>query len=116
MAAHPPRSRNGPAPALSNAPGHDLWRRDFTGASGLFSVVLRPCTDPALDAFLDALRLFGMGVSRGGCESLCIPFRPHRTATRWLPQGPCPRLHVGLENPADLIADLTEGFRQMSRV
>lgn len=116
MAAHPPRSRNGPAPALSNAPGLDLWRRDFTGASGLFSVVLRPCTDPALDAYPDALRLFGMGVSRGGCESLCIPFRPHRTATRGLPQGPCPRLRVGLENPADLIADLAEEFRQMSRV
>lgn len=102
-------------PALSNAPGHDLWRRDFTGASGLFSVVLKPCADAALDAFLDGLRLFGMGFSWGGCESLCIPFRPHRTATRWLPEGPCLRLHVGLEHPEDLIADLAEGFRNLAR-
>jgi cystathionine beta-lyase len=103
-------------PALSNAPGHQLWKRDFTGATGLFSVVLKPCGEAAVDAFLDGLRLFGMGYSWGGCESLCIPFRPLRTATRWLPQGPCLRLHVGLEHPADLIADLKEGFRLMARV
>ena len=70
-------------PALSNAPGHALWKRDFKGASGLFSVVLKPCSDSAADAFLDRLSLFGMGWSWGGFESLAIPFRPQRSATTW---------------------------------
>lgn len=97
-------------PALSNAPGHDLWKRDFTGASGLFSVVLKPCSENAAAAFLDRLSLFGMGYSWGGFESLAIPFRPHRTATTWTARGPCIRFHIGLENPDDLTADLAEGF------
>lgn len=97
-------------PALTNAPGHDMWKRDFKGASGLFSVVLKPCSDVAVDAFLDRLTLFGMGYSWGGFESLAVPFRPHRTASTWTAPGPCLRFHVGLESPSDLIADLAEGF------
>ena len=97
-------------PALSNAPGHGLWKRDFRGASGLFSIVLKPCAETAAAAFLDRLALFGMGYSWGGFESLAVPFKPHRSATQWTAQGRCIRFHIGLENPEDLKADLTEGF------
>ena len=86
-------------PALSNAPGHEMWKRDFRGASGLFSVVLKPCSEQATDAFLDRLTLFGMGYSWGGFESLAVPFKPHRTATTWTAQGPGIRFHIGLEKP-----------------
>jgi cystathionine beta-lyase len=101
-------------PALSNAPGHALWKRDFRGASGLFSIVLKPAGEPAAEAFLDRLSLFGMGYSWGGFESLAVPFKPHRTATAWTPEGPCIRFHIGLENPDDLTADLAEGFRALN--
>lgn len=100
-------------PALSNAPGHGLWKRDFRGASGLFSIVLKPCSETASEAFLDRLSLFGMGYSWGGFESLAVPFKPHRTATSWTAEGPCIRFHVGLENPDDLKADLDEGFKAL---
>lgn len=103
-------------PALSNAPGHALWKRDFKGASGLFSVVLKPVKAEAVDAFLDRLSLFGMGYSWGGFESLAIPFTPHRTATTWTAPGPCVRFHIGLESPDDLMSDLGEGFRAMRGV
>ena len=103
-------------PALSNAPGHDLWKRDFNGASGLFSIVLKPCKEEAVDAFLDRLSLFGMGYSWGGFESLAVPFKPHRTATTWTAPGPCVRLHIGLESPDDLMADLGEGFAALRGV
>lgn len=102
-------------PALSNAPGHDIWKRDFKGASGLFSVVLKPCEPEAVDAFLDQLALFGMGYSWGGFESLCIPFKPDRTATTWTAPGPCLRFHIGLESPDDLISDLTDGFARLKQ-
>jgi len=102
-------------PALSNAPGHALWQRDFRGACGLFSIVLKPVADAAVDAMLDRLHLFGMGYSWGGYESLAVPFKPHRTATKWLVPGPCVRFHIGLEDPDDLIADLSEGFKALSR-
>jgi cystathionine beta-lyase len=101
-------------PALSNAPGHGLWKRDFTGASGLFSVVLKPCPDAAAAAFLDRLSLFGMGYSWGGYESLVVPFKPQRSVTSWTPTGHCIRFHIGLENPDDLKADLAEGFRALA--
>ncbi len=97
-------------PALSNAPGHGLWKRDFRGASGLFSIVLKPCAETAAAAFLDRLALFGMGYSWGGFESLAVPFKPHRSATQWTAQGRCIRFHIGLENPEALKADMTEGF------
>jgi cysteine-S-conjugate beta-lyase len=103
-------------PALSNAPGHDLWKRDFTGASGLFSIVLKPCGTEAVYALLDRLSLFGIGDSWGGFESLAVPFKPRRTATTWTAPGPCVRLHIGLESPDDLIADLTEGFAALRAV
>ncbi len=98
-------------PALSNAPGHELWKRDFTGASGLFSVVLQPAKRLAVDRMLDSLTLFGMGASWGGYESLVLPFKATRTAAASEPSGPCLRFHIGLENPDDLIADLAQGFK-----
>jgi cystathionine beta-lyase len=102
-------------PALPSAPGHALWKRDFRGASGLFGVELRPVAKLAVDAFLNSLELFGMGASFGGFESLAVPMdpRPYRTATRWSHDGPLVRLHVGLEDPNDLIADLARGFERM---
>ncbi len=100
-------------PALSNAPGHELWKRDFTGASGLFSIVLKPVAEKSVAAMLDGLQLFGMGYSWGGFESLVIPFHPLRTTTEWTPKGPCLRFHIGLEDVEDLKADLAAGFRRM---
>ncbi|MBR1121072.1 cystathionine beta-lyase [Bradyrhizobium lablabi] len=99
-------------PALESDPGHAIWKRDFTGASGLFSIVLKPAPQQAVDAMLDTLTLFGMGYSWGGFESLAIPFDcdGYRTATKWSPGGPTLRLHIGLENVDDLKADLDRGF------
>lgn len=99
-------------PALESDPGHAIWRRDYTGASGLFSVVLKPVPQAAVDAFLNALTLFGLGYSWGGFESLAIQFdcSEYRTATRWNPGGPALRLHVGLEDVEDLKADLERAF------
>jgi len=104
-------------PALEDDPGHAIWRRDFTGSSGLFSVVLKPVGDAAVRAFLDTLELFGMGFSWGGFESLVILFdcTAYRTATRWAPGGPALRFHIGLEDPDDLIADLERGFAAMAK-
>ena len=99
-------------PALESDPGHAIWKRDFTGATGLFSVVLKPVTQKAVDAMLDAVKLFGMGYSWGGFESLVIPFdcSSYRTATKWTPGGPTLRFHIGLEDVHDLKADLENGF------
>jgi cystathionine beta-lyase len=102
-------------PALPAFPGHALWKRDFTGANGLVSIILHEASRRALAAMLDTLTLFAMGYSWGGFESLIIPFDPRqsRTATRWTEQGPCLRLHCGLENPDDLIGDLELGFARL---
>ncbi len=99
-------------PALESDSGHALWKRDFSGACGLFAVVFKPVPDAAVHAFLNALTLFGIGASWGGYESLAIPFdcTKIRTATRWAPGGPTVRFHVGLEDIGDLIADLERGF------
>ena len=99
-------------PALESDPGHTIWKRDFTGASGLFSIVLKPAPQKAVDALLDAVTLFGMGFSWGGFESLVIPFdcARYRSATKWAPGGPTLRLHIGLENVEDLKSDLERGF------
>jgi cystathionine beta-lyase len=99
-------------PALESDPGHAIWKRDFTGASGLFSIVLKPAPQKAVDALLDTVKLFGMGYSWGGFESLVIPFdcAGYRTASKWAPGGPTLRLHIGLENVWDLKADLERGF------
>ena len=103
-------------PALPGARGHEIWKRDFAMASGLFGVVLRPIATGRLAAMLDGMRLFGMGWSWGGFESLMIPTWPERvrSATRWQSAGPCVRLHIGLEDADDLIADLADGFARMS--
>jgi cystathionine beta-lyase len=99
-------------PALESDPGHAIWKRDFTGASGLFSIVLKPAPQKSVDALLDTVELFGMGYSWGGFESLVIPFdcASYRTATKWAPDGPALRLHIGLEHVEDLKADLARGF------
>jgi len=103
-------------PALPSDSGHAIWKRDFTGSSGLFAVVLKPAPKKAVAAMLDGLDLFGMGYSWGGFESLMIPFDPstYRTATEWHAEGPALRLHVGLEDLDDLKADLEAGFARLT--
>jgi cystathionine beta-lyase len=105
-------------PALPDDPGHALWRRDFRGASGLFSIVLAaPHSQEAVAAMLDGLKLFGRGFSWGGFESLVIPSDPSRlrSITAWQAPGPLIRLHIGLEDPDDLIRDLDAGFSRLHR-
>ena len=103
-------------PALAGDPGHALWKRDFTGASGLFGVRLKAgVPERAMHALIDAVQLFGLGASWGGFESLIMPtdLRKVRTAVPWQPSGPAFRVHAGLEAVDDLIADLTGGFAKM---
>lgn len=102
-------------PALPDDPGHAIWKRDFSGSSGLFSIVLKPASKKAVAAMLDSLELFGLGYSWGGFESLVVPFdcAPYRTATEWKPEGPALRFSVGLENIEDLQDDLDRGFAQL---
>jgi cysteine-S-conjugate beta-lyase len=102
-------------PALPGSRGHELWQRDFTGACGLFGVVLKPVAKARIDAMLDGMRLFRMGFSWGGFESLILPTHPgrSRTATRWETQGPNLRLHIGLEDPDDLTDDLAQGLARL---
>jgi cysteine-S-conjugate beta-lyase len=103
-------------PAMDDYPGRAIWKRDFSGSSGLFSIVLKPVPDQAVAALLDGLQLFGMGYSWGGFESLVIPFdcTKYRTATRWAPGGPCLRFSVGLEDIEDLKEDLERGFARLA--
>jgi cystathionine beta-lyase len=104
-------------PALEGDPGYAIWKRDFKGASGLFSFVLRPdYSAQAVAAFVEALDLFGIGASWGGFESLAVPFdcTKLRSATKWAPGGPAVRLHIGLEDADDLIADLERGLSQLA--
>lgn len=99
-------------PALESDAGHAIWQRDFEGAASLFAFVLKPAADARVAAFVDALKLFGIGSSWGGYESLVTVVHADaiRTATRWNPGGPALRLHIGLEDPEDLIADLEQAF------
>jgi cystathionine beta-lyase len=99
-------------PALEGDPGHSLWKRDFSGATGLFSFVMQAAHDKQVPAFINALELFGIGSSWGGYESLAIVAHAerYRSATKWNPGGETIRLHIGLEDPDDLIADLERGF------
>ncbi|MBL6597512.1 MAG: cystathionine beta-lyase [Alphaproteobacteria bacterium] len=106
-------------PGLTNDPGHEIWKRDFTGASGLFSFVLNEgYSRAALAALLDGLELYGMGASWGGYESLIIPANPtdYRTATPWTEAGQLLRIHAGLEDVDDLIADLGAGLDRLTAV
>jgi cystathionine beta-lyase len=100
-------------PALEDDPGHALWRRDFKGATGLFGVVLKPVSRRALAAFFDGLVLFGRGYSWGGYESLIVPAHIRRTATDFTAEGPVTRIHAGLENADDLIADLDAALTRL---
>lgn len=103
-------------PAFVDCPGHEIWQRDFTGSSGLFSIVLDPkYTQTDIARMLDGLSIFGMGYSWGGFESLIIPFNcaEYRTVTNWNPGGPTLRLQIGLENLDDLKQDLADGFARM---
>jgi cystathionine beta-lyase len=102
-------------PAMPYHPGHEFWKRDFSGASGLFGVVLKPASKAAVAAMLDGMTLFGMGYSWGGFESLILPADPAhlRSATRWREDGPTLRIHAGLEDLDDLIADLDRGFARL---
>jgi cystathionine beta-lyase len=103
-------------PALPDHPGHAIWKRDFLGSSGLFSIILQAAPEAAIEAMLDELQLFGLGYSWGGFESLIIPFdcRTYRTATKWNPPGPSLRLQVGLEDLDDLKEDLARGFAKFN--
>jgi cystathionine beta-lyase len=103
-------------PALPGAPGHELWQRDFTGASSLFGVVFQPSiTAAGVCAMIDGLTLFGIGSSWGGFESLMIPSagQMKRSVLQGRFAGPAARLHIGLEDPADLMADLAQGFERI---
>jgi cystathionine beta-lyase len=99
-------------PALPGCPDHELWKRDYGGASGLFGFALKPAPQAAVNAFLDALQLFGLGFSWGGFESLAIWCDPQLKVRRHVKDygGPLMRLHIGLENPDDLITDLRRGL------
>ena len=99
-------------PALPDHPGHAIWKRDFTGASGLFGVVLKPASEKAVAAMIDGMKHFSIGYSWGGYESLILPAHYHRSFPVAL-EGPLIRLHVGLEDVDDLKADLMEGFERL---
>jgi cystathionine beta-lyase len=102
-------------PALPSHPGHAIWQRDFLGSTGLFSVILNPVSAQACAAMLDHLKLFGLGYSWGGYESLVIPFdcASYRTATTWQPEGPAVRFQIGFEDIEDLKDDLDQAFKKL---
>lgn len=104
-------------PALPDCPGHEIWKRDYSGSSGLFSFALKDGDDRSRADFIDTLELFGIGYSWGGFESLALPVDPekHRTATKWSMDGNLVRLNIGLEHPDDLIADLAKGFEHYNK-
>ncbi|MFJ4373608.1 cystathionine beta-lyase [Pseudomonas japonica] len=105
-------------PAFPDCPGHEIWKRDFKGSTGLFSVILKPgYSKQQLAHMLDNLGIFGMGYSWGGFESLLIPFdcRDYRTATRWAPEGQALRLQIGLEDMEDLKRDLRSGLDRLGQ-
>jgi cystathionine beta-lyase len=101
-------------PALESDPGHALWARDFKGATGLFGVVLKEVPQARFAAFMNALKLFGMGFSWGGFESLIIPAKIHRSAAPFKAEGRVIRVHAGLEDADDLIADLDQALAKLS--
>jgi cystathionine beta-lyase len=102
-------------PALETDPGHEIWRRDFSGSSGLFAIELKPIPKHAVAAFMDGLKLFGMGWSWGGFESLIVTVSLARTQSGYRPAGPLLRIHAGLEDQDDLVEDLEAGFRRIAQ-
>jgi cysteine-S-conjugate beta-lyase len=102
-------------PALPGDPGHALWKRDFSGSCGLFGVVLKPVSEARLAAFVDGLRHFGIGYSWGGFESLIVPAHIRRTVRPFQAEGPVLRIHAGLEDADDLIADLEKGLERLKK-
>jgi cystathionine beta-lyase len=103
-------------PALEDDPGHKIWKRDFTGAAGLFGVELKLASGEALAKMFDGFELFGMGYSWGGYESLIVPSNPRRTASSFRAQGTLLRVSTGLEHPEDLISDLAAGLNRLASV
>jgi len=101
-------------PPLEGDPGHVLWKRDFSGACGLFGLVLKPVPEAAVAAFVDGLQHFGIGYSWGGFESLIVPAHIKRTAKPFVAEGPVLRIHAGLEDAGDLIADLEQGLKRLN--
>jgi cysteine-S-conjugate beta-lyase len=102
-------------PAFPECPGHEIWKRDFTGAAGLFSVIFNErYSEAQTDAFIDALQLFKIGYSWGGANSLCVPYRMQTMRQQWTQAGQLVRLNIGLEDPQDLIADLEQALRVLN--
>lgn len=102
-------------PAFADCPGHETWKRDFTGAGGLFSVLFDPAyPEAATDRFIDALGLFKLGYSWGGATSLCLPYRIQHMRTGWERPGQLVRFYIGLEDPGDLIADIEQALSRLS--
>jgi cystathionine beta-lyase len=101
-------------PALESDPGHALWKRDFLGACGLFGVVLKPVGEKSIAAMIDGMKHFGIGYSWGGYESLIIPAEVTRTVRKFEAEGPVIRIHAGLEDAGDLLADLEAGLARMT--
>ena len=101
-------------PAIEGCPGHEIWKRDFTGAAGLFSVLFDPAYSEAqTDRFIDSLKLFKIGYSWGGANSLAVPYRMTQIRREWPYQGQLVRFNVGLEDAADLIDDLHQAFERL---
>ncbi|WP_020693834.1 cystathionine beta-lyase [Noviherbaspirillum massiliense] len=98
-------------PALPDCPGHEIWRRDFSGAGGLFSVIFdERYTEEQTDRFVDSLKLFKIGFSWGGAHSLCVPYRIQGMRRNWTDKGQLVRFNIGLEDPLDLIADIEQAL------
>lgn len=101
-------------PAFEDCPGHENWKRDFTGAGGLFSVVFdEHYTEEQTDRFVDSLKLFGIGYSWGGAHSLCVPYRIQSMRRDWEGKGQLVRFNIGLEDPDDLIADIGQALKTL---
>jgi len=101
-------------PAFEDCPGHENWKRDFTGAGGLFSVLFdEKYSEAQTDRFVDSLKLFGIGYSWGGAHSLCIPYRIQAMRKNWKEKGTLVRFNIGLEDPDDLIADIESALALM---
>jgi cysteine-S-conjugate beta-lyase len=103
-------------PAFPDCPGHEHWKRDFTGAGGLFSVIFNDrYSEAQTDRFIDSLRLFKIGYSWGGANSLCVPYRMQGMRREWTAAGQLLRFNIGLEDPVDLIADIEQALNSLQQ-